>query len=404
MAARAGAVLAAAASAAEPLQRIITPERYNWREIAEELGFRFHTIGGDPYWFEGAYYSFTMRQIEDDLETPSEELEEMCFAIVDKALQSEEIMTRLAIPQKHWDYIVDSWVGKAKNLYGRMDFSYNGEGPAKFLEYNADTPTSLYEAGVFQWRWLEDLQADGRLPESADQYNSIHETLIEAFQGFGIDGLLHLTAEAASEEDVGTIEYLADCAEQAGVGTHLLPIDTIGVTDKGQFVDGAEQVISNLFKLYPWEWMFHDEFADNLATSNMRVIEPPWKAVLSNKGLLPLLWELAPGHPNLLPSFFTDAVDADVLGDNYVKKPIYSREGANIEIVENGETTMKADGPYGEEGGIVQALAALPKMDGVYPVLGNWLIASRPAGLGIREDDTPITRDDARFVPHVILD
>ena len=184
------------------MQRIETAERYNWREVAEELGFRFHSIDGDPYWFEGAYYSFTLRQVEDDLEEPSEELEEMCFAIVDKALQSEEIMTRLAIPERHWDYIVDSWVGKAKNLYGRMDFSYNGEGPAKFLEYNADTPTSLYEAGVFQWRWLEDLQADGRLPDTADQYNSIHETLIEAFQGFGLEGILPLTAEAASEEDV----------------------------------------------------------------------------------------------------------------------------------------------------------------------------------------------------------
>lgn len=404
MAAPAAVLPVAAASAAKGLQRIVTAERYNWREVAEELGFRFHSIDGDPYWFEGAYYSFTLRQVEDDLEEPSEELEQMCFAVVDKALRSEEIMNRLAIPEKHWDYIVDSWHGKAKNLYGRMDFSYTGQGPAKFLEYNADTPTSLYEAGVFQWRWLEDLQADGRLPESADQYNSIHETLIEAFQGFGIEGMLHLTADAGSEEDVGTIEYLADCAEQAGIGTHLVPIDMIGVTDQGKFVDGADQQITNLFKLYPWEWMFQDEFADKLAASGMRVIEPPWKAVLSNKGLLPLLWEQSPGHPNLLPAFFNDAVDADVLGSSYVKKPIYSREGANIEIIEAGETTLKAGGPYDEEAGVVQALAPLPLMDGVYPVLGNWLIASRSAGLGIREDDTPITRDDARFVPHVILD
>ena len=41
--------------------------------------------------------------------------------------------------------------------------------------------------------------------------------------------------------------------------------------------------------------------------SKVQLIEPPWKAILSNKGVLPLLWQRHEGHPNLLPAFFDDA-------------------------------------------------------------------------------------------------
>lgn len=389
------------------MRRIPTAERDDWRQVAEELGFRFHTPQGEPYWREDAYYSFTLREIEDDLEDPAEELEQMCFAVVDRACRDEALLERLKIPSRFWDYIAASWRGQAKNLYGRMDFSYRGDGPAKLLEYNADTPTSLYEASVFQWRWLEDLRAAGRLPEHVDQFNSLHETLIEAFQAFGIQGPLHLTCETDSDEDFGTIEYLADCAVQAGLETRLLPLDAIGLTETGGFADGEDRPITTLFKLYPWEWMFQDEFAAHLPLTTLVPIEPPWKALLSNKGLLPLLWEMAPDHPNLLPAYFADALDGDAataLGDAYVKKPLFSREGANIEIFEGGARTEAAAGPYGAEGAILQALAPLPRLDGMHPVLGVWLIASRPSGMGIREDVGRITTDDSRFTPHVILD
>lgn len=386
------------------MQRIACAERPNWRAVADELGFRFHTPKGEPYWREDAYYAFTLKEIEDDLETPSGELEEMCFAIVDRACRDEALLERLKIPPVYWDYVADSWRNQEKNLYGRMDFSYDGQGPAKLLEYNADTPTALYEAAVFQWRWLEDLQADGRFSQDADQFNSIHETLIEAFEAFGVEGPLHLACETNSDEDLGTIEYLGDCAEQAGLRAFLLPMDAIGLTEAGGFVDGEGRPMSTLFKLYPWEWMFQDDFAAHLGPSGLRLIEPPWKSILSNKGLMPLLWEMAPEHPNLLPSFFSDNIDVDALGPDFVRKPIFSREGANIEIVEGGRSVESAGGPYGAEGSIVQALAPLPAMDGMHPVLGVWLIASRPAGLGIREDVGRITTDDSRFTPHMILD
>ena len=162
--------------------------------------------------------------------------------------------------------------------------------------------------------------------------------------------------------------------------------------------------IATLFKLYPWEWMMTDDFGQSIPDSGVTFIEPAWKAVLSNKGLLPLLWEMFEGHPNLLPAYFADDPRAAELEDGYVRKPIFSREGANVEMVRPGEPPLAVDGPYGAEGSIVQALHPLPVFEGNHTVIGSWLVASQPCGLCIREDDSPITKDSSRFLPHVIYE
>ena len=153
------------------MQRLAIAERPNWRQRAEALGFLFHTIDGEPYWIDDAYYRFTLRQVEDDIETPSGELHEMAMALVNEVVRSEELLSKLRIPHAYWDWIAASWQRGEKHLYGRMDFAYNGTGPAKLLEFNYDTPTSLYEAAYFQWIWLEDQITAGALPKHADQYN-----------------------------------------------------------------------------------------------------------------------------------------------------------------------------------------------------------------------------------------
>jgi glutathionylspermidine synthase len=114
------------------------------------------------------------------------------------------------------------------------------------------------------------------------------------------------------------------------------------------------------------------------------------------------------GHPNLLPAYFADDPRASSLGSTYVRKPLLSREGRNVEIVRDGSVEGGAatahDGPYGAEGHVVQAFHPLPEFDGNYPMLGCWLVASQAAGLCVREDRALVTSDDARFIPHVILD
>ena len=206
-----------------------------------------------------------------------------------------------------------------------------------------------------------------------------------------------------SEEDSGTLAYLEDTAIQAGVATALIDVAEIGWNDGGSFVDAELRPLELVFKLYPWEWMFDDEFGKRLLAASTRWIEPPWKAILSNKGILPLLWERFPDHPNLLPAFFDDDPNAATLGSSFVRKPLYSREGGNVALVSDGVIVVEQEGPYGAEGFIRQSLAPLPNFSGQYPVVGSWLVDHAPCGLSIREDENPITGNGSRFLPHAIL-
>jgi glutathionylspermidine synthase len=385
------------------MRRITCPERSDWRATAEGAGFDFHTIDGERYWDERAYYAFTLDEIERQIEQPTGEIDAMCLELVGRAIDDEKYLRRLKIPEAFWPLISESWHRDEAGLYGRLDLSFDGRGPAKLLEYNADTPTSIFEAAVFQWTWLEQAIERRIIPAHADQFNSIHERLIDAWKRFGEGGHLHLTGTTENAEDAGTLAYLEDTARQAGLATTLIDIEDVGLRDDGSFVDLDDRGIELAFKLYPWEWMFHDAFGERLAQAPTRWIEPPWKAMLSNKGILPLLWEMFPHHPNLLPAFFEDDPNAVSLGSSFVRKPLYSREGANVALITEGITVVEQEGPYGAEGFIRQAIAPLPNFSNQYPVLGSWLIDHTPCGLSIREDENPITGNTSRFLPHAIL-
>ena len=385
------------------MQRIACDERPNWRERADEHGFRFHTIEGERYWDERAYYAFTLQEIERDIEAPTADLDQMCRELVARAVDDERMLKMLRIPERYWTFIAASWKRGDPSLYGRFDLSYDGQGPAKLLEYNADTPTSVFETGVFQWMWLEDAKARAITTADADQYNSLHERLIEGWKQIGKGGALHLAGALDNPEDGGTIAYLEDTARQAGLNTTKLRIEDIGRTPKGVFVDLADGPIELLFKLYPWEWMFRDQFGASLAGSPTRYVEPPWKAILSNKGILPLLWAMHPRHPNLLPAYFDDDPKAAELGDSFVRKPLYSREGSNVTIMVKGQAIDQDEGPYGEEGFVRQAVATLPAFEGNYAAIGSWIAAGQPCGLSVREDASPITKNTSRFLPHAIV-
>jgi glutathionylspermidine synthase len=385
------------------MQRIECREREDWRVAADQAGFDFHTIDGERYWDERACYGFSLREIEQEIEAPTAEIDAMCLELVGQAIDDERTLRRLKLPEAFWPLISQSWHNDELSLYGRLDLSFDGRGPAKLLEYNADTPTSIFEAAVFQWSWLEQATQRHIIRAEADQFNSIHERLIEAWEKIGGGRHLHLTGATENPEDAGTLAYLEDTARQAGLETSLIDIESIGLRDDGRFVDPDARDIELAFKLYPWEWMFHDDFGARLAKAPTRWIEPPWKAILSNKGILPLLWEMFPDHPNLLPAYFEDDPNAAGLGASFVRKPLYSREGANIALIRDGVTLIEQQGPYGAEGFIRQALAPLPNFSGQYPVLGSWLVDHTPCGLSIREDQNPITGNTSRFLPHAIL-
>ncbi|HFB2048787.1 MAG TPA: putative acid--amine ligase YgiC [Hyphomicrobiaceae bacterium MAG_BT-2024] len=382
------------------MKRRTIAARENWLKSAREVGFGFHHMYGEPYWIDDAFYAFTLEQIEKDIENPARELHEMCLDLVDEVVRNENLLSCLDIPPEYWDLISKSWREQNRHLYGRFDLAYTGRGPSKLLEYNADTPTSIFESAFFQHNWLIDQIEANRLPCDADQFNLIQESLIEAFDSFPKDVIFHFACVTDNEEDKGTATYLMDCALQTGHSVKLIDIQRIGVDTTGRFTDEQNRTIDLCFKLYPWEDLFREPFAKYLQSSIF--VEPAWKVILSNKGILPLLWQRYENHPNLLPAFFDNTLPASDHGI-YVRKPFFSREGENIEI-KCGEKIVEAtNGRYGNERSIIQTYTPLFQSHGLRAVIGAWLIGDRSCGMGIREDKTRITCNLSRFVPHVIL-
>ncbi len=373
-------------------RQTISP-RSDWRAKLEQIGFTFHSLGG-VYWHEAACYEFMAGEI-DYIEAATAELHEMCIKAAEHII-SHKLYNRLGIPAKFVPLIERSWEADEPSIYGRFDFAYDGYGDLKLFEYNADTPTSLIEAAVAQWTWLEEVRP------GCDQFNSIHEKLIACFREIGrglpIGANLFFSCIDESQEDFVTVEYMRDTAMQAGLSTRHVFIEDIGFSSEtGRFYDSENCEIQYLFKLYPWEWMIADQFGSHLLENPMRIFEPAWKMLLSNKGILPVLWELYPNHPNMLPAFFEAA---PLQGAAFVRKPLLSREGASITYDDGTGRPLETGGNYGAEGYIYQGLKKMPCFDGSYPVVGSWVIAGEPAGIGIREDDTPVTTNTSRFVPH----
>lgn len=388
------------------MYRIPVLERPDWQKRAQEFGFEFHTMYGEKYWDETAYYQFSLEQIERDIEAPTEEIHQMCLSVVDKVINDDALMHRFCLPESQWEFIRQSWFNGDPSLYSRLDFAYTGKGHAKLYENNADTPTSIYETGFWQWLWLQDNVDSGVLLPHSDQFNILQEKLVNRFKDIHYltpDRVLHFACCKGTPEDRGTVQYLEDCAKEAGMRTEFVYIEDIGRDDQGNFTDIKDQIIRFMFKLYPWEFMFQEAFSEHLGQNNIRWIEPPWKSILSNKALLPMLWKMFPNHPNLLPSFFEDELHLATGLESFVKKPIFSREGSNISFIGEEKGIEASSGPYGEEGFIYQATHILPKFNDSYTLIGSWLVDGEAAGISIREDENPITQDMSRFLPHIIL-
>lgn len=382
------------------MKRLSTKPRADWRQIVESQGFYYHTIKGETYWDESACYAFSDKDATL-LENATNELHQLCLAAVEHVVKND-LYHLFHIPTWFIPTIEESWRRRDPDIYGRFDLVYfDAKFPPKMLEYNADTPTSLLESSVVQYHWLKDC-----FPEK-DQMNVLHQALVERWKTLAQttlsgDEVVHFTCVPTEREDIGNTDYLRGTAEQAGLQSVLVTLDqTSWAPEIEQLrVTETNQPITALFKLYPWEWLLDTTRENSVAPINTRVFEPAWKMILSNKAILPILWELFPNHPNLLPAY---PIPDPFLG-RYVQKPLLSREGANIDIVEGcGEEVLESStGPYGNEGYIYQAFYPLPKFEDNYTVIGSWVVDGRAAGIGIREDASLITKNSSRFVPHFI--
>lgn len=419
--------------------------RVGWEDQITSEGIVFNKTpdeNGDlvTYWREGPHYVLPWREYEL-LERASEDVYQMCIAAGDFMLDNPTIMLKMGIPEWAFPEIKRTWDTDAFSVYGRFDWRFGGDcelaaqDPSlrvpKLLEFNADTPTTLPESAISQWNWFEQGRMLG-IHGGKDQWNGLHESLIKAWQRQveryerateRTVKTIHFayTADEQAGEDLMNTVYLASTAEAAGYKTKVFYIENLRTSvsdDDGSFyyVDPDDESIEILFKLYPWEWMtnfkeFNGYNTSPLLRNGTTWVEPAYKMLWSNKGLLPVLWHLFRDDPQksqyLLPAYFSDD-DHDMA--DFVRKPILGREGANVTFYRNNEPVLVTPGEYGEEGFVDQAYAELPNFRNPYsgeanhPLLGVWMVDENPRALGIRESEGLVTNNLSHFVPHVLID
>lgn len=376
-----------------PLVRRTNAVRPDWLQRIQQQGLTYHTPEL-PFWQEGAHYVIAPQTL-DAIARASTSLHAMAHEVVSMVIE-ERRFAQLGITPWMGELIADSWQRRHPALLGRFDFSVPLDGgPPQVLEYNADTPVTMLEAGLIQRTWRDEL-----FPGVA-QASGLEEHLRAAWARLrtrhGLSRVYFIAGPDA--EDVAQIVYHSSVAAQAGITPTLGLLEEVRFDDDAfRGVDGARHSV--IYKLYPWEWFVEDPAIDLIHLERDLWIEPPWKLILQHKGLLAMLWELFPGHPNLLEAGWGQQAPASV--GAYVAKPVLGREGQNVTRVLADGTRTARPGDYGHHGWIWQRMATLPVCDGRHPVIGAWVIGDRFAGLGIRESEGPVTDHRSPFTPHLV--
>lgn len=386
--------------------------RPNYEARLKEIGFDHYSLpsGPDnlPYWQEGVCYIFSEKQI-DLIEEATQELHDMSVDMVRSIVQSGDYPDYFGLDNNAKAAIERSWKRADVTLLGRFDLVLSADNQIKMLEYNGDTPVSILEASVAQWDYIQEA-AD--IPDKLrTQFNMIDEHLLDFWkENFNrYDNVHFAQSDSFRSEDFCNLSYILDTAYRSGLNVKDLTIESIGVARKGselKLVDLENQEIKNIFKLYPWEWLFKSKEASTLLELDVNWLEPAWKALLSNKAMLVKLWKDNPNHPYLLEAYANKPLDRSGV---WAKKATHGREGSNLFIYDSNTGVEKLGQgshlvpEYDEWGYMYQKWHELPVIDGYRPIIGSWVIGGRACGMSVREDKNLITGNDAFFASHIFI-
>ena len=278
------------------MRRIAQVPRPGWQSRVEAVGLTFHTdvalsgtVAGEeraPYWNEAAAYVLTSDEA-NAIHDATAALHGLCVEAARHVAERDDLLELFSIPVAWRGFVRASLRRGDPSLYGRLDLAYDGAGPPRLLEYNADTPTSLIESAAAQWHWLADTHP------GADQFNPLHERLIARMRAIRAGArspgtaapVLHVSSVDDGGEDEQTARYMQDVAIQAGWDARFVALADVGWSGRDRrFVDLQGEPIRAWFKLYPWEWAAQDAFGAHLPGQDMLVLEPAWEDAAVQQG------------------------------------------------------------------------------------------------------------------------
>ncbi len=376
-------------------------------DMLEELGLEWHTDLDNSDYITNEVVEITQAEA-DAFYNAGNELYEM-FIEAGEYVIKNNLFFDLDIPPTLIDTIKQSWDNEVHwHIYGRFDFAGGLDGkPIKLLEFNADTPTLLYESALIQWALLKHNSLDEEM-----QFNNIFNAISDNFKRMitlGDDvsrfdtmyegwGVLFSSIRGNIEEE-RTTKFLMECAKEAGFVSEFCYIDEINFNeDEGVSFNGSKYEF--LFKLLPWEIISIDEPELALIINNMMknkntiFLNPAYTLLFQSKRMLKILWDLFPNHPLLLETSFAP------LSKKQIKKVSFGREGANIEILDSSGILEQRGGEYGNYKSIYQEFYELNSYNGLY-YQPNVFFAYESCGLGFRRGGD-ILDNYAKFVSHII--
>ncbi|EAH5545945.1 glutathionylspermidine synthase family protein [Campylobacter upsaliensis] len=377
------------------------------KNYLESIGFSWHTDEDGSDYLDNRFICVSKNEANAYYEAANE-LYDMFIAAAQNVIDNDRF-DELGIPFNLIDAIKMSWENEVHwHLYGRFDFAGGLDGkPIKLIEFNADTPTSLFESAILQWAMLKQNNLDEHL-----QFNSIYESLmdnfkrlitldesVEEFEEHYRGWKILFSSVAGNKEEELTTKLLAHITKDAGFECDFAYVDEVEFGEEGIFKNGVNY--EYWFKLIPWEEIAIEEGElAMLLTQIMRnqkaiILNPAYTLLFQSKGILKILWELYPNHPLLLESSYEP-----LQGKDFVRKPMFGREGANISIVKDDVKLQENIGPYGNNKMIYQQYYELNSNENEYYQAGVFF-AYEGCGLGFRKGGL-IIDNASKFVGHII--
>ena len=376
----------------------------------ESIGFGWHTDLDGSRYIANELVSITQDEAEAFYEATNE-LYDMYVAAAEYVINND-LFHELGIPFNLVDTIKASWENDVHwHLYGRFDLAGGIDGkPIKLIEFNADTPTSLFETAIIQWAMLKFNNLD-----EAAQFNDVYEALVENFKRlitleedtsrfdeYYEGWKILFSSIAGSVEDENTTRLLESAARDAGFECDFAFVDEVSFDDEeGIFWNG--QNWEYWFKLIPWEMIAIDESDLALIIKNIIknqkaiILNPAYTLLFQSKGIMKILWDLYPNHPLLLESSFEP-----LKGKKQVKKPFLAREGANVSIINSdGSIEIQNDGEYANGKFLYQEFADFAKDESGNSYQAGMFFAFEGCALGFRKGKD-IIDNYSKFVGHII--
>ena len=379
-------------------------------EYLESLGFVWHTDSDESAYISDELVILTKAEAEAYYKATNT-LYDMYTEAAEYVIKNN-LFHEIGIPFNLVEAIKESWENDVHwHLYGRFDLAGGIDGkPIKLLEFNADTPTALFETAIIQWAILK----KNNLEESS-QFNATYEALIDNFKRLVTleedistfeerydDWKFLFTSIRGNDEEENTVKLLQYIAEEAGYITEFAYMDEVEFHDKEGIFFGDENY-ELWFKLIPWEDIALEESdLAMLLTSIIKnqkaiIFNPAYTLLFQSKGLLKILWDLYPKHPLLLESSFEP-----LEGQKQVKKPIFGREGGNVSILdENASELESVEGDYANHKMLYQAYSELATDTQDNSYQAGVFYAYEACGLGFRKGGK-ILDNMSKFVGHIV--